>query len=40
MSTEPRKARDTISMVIGVCDTLAELVPTTADTVLPGVSGV
>lgn len=31
MSTEPRKARNAIIMVIDVCDTLAELVPTTID---------
>lgn len=31
MSAESRKARDAISMVIDVCDTLAEIVPATVD---------
>ena len=31
MITESRKSRDAISMVIDVCDTLAEIVPATLD---------
>ena len=36
MITESRKSRDAISMVIDVCDTLAEIVPATLDEFIHG----